>query len=94
MTKPQFSVLLLVSIIVSGLMLGHLWLIASNNRIGNQLSSEQSFVGNAQQLEPVLDRLAKRIAMGSEKDPRLKNVLAKHGLQVTLEVDGKKKNYP
>ena len=85
---------MLVSIVVSGLMLGHLWLITSNNRIGNQLSSEQSYIGNAQQLEPVLDRLAKRIAVGSDKDPRLKNVLAKHGLQVTLDVDGKKKNYP
>ena len=85
---------MLVSIIVSGLMLGHLWLITSNNQIGSQLSSERTYVGNAQQLEPILDRLAKRIAIGSESDPRLRTLLAKHGLQVTLEVDGKKKNYP
>ena len=48
----------------------------------------------ARQLETVLDQLAKRIAKGSDIDPKLKIVLLKYGMNVSLEIDKKKKTYP
>jgi hypothetical protein len=94
MTKSQFWILMFFSVLTAGLMASHLGLVHANEKLSQELGAEQNIVGNAQQLEPVLDRLAKRIAKGSDTDPRLKNVLAKYGLSVTLDVDGKKKNYP
>jgi hypothetical protein len=94
MTKSQFRWLTGISVVLAALLAGHLWLVYLNNQLSQEVSRQQASVNNGQQLEVILDRLAKRIAQGSEKDPRLKNILSKHGLQVTLEVDGKQKKYP
>lgn len=58
------------------------------------VTRDQAALNNTRQAEVVLDQLAKRIVRGSEVDPRLTNILAKYGLNVTLEVDGKMKSYP
>ena len=94
MNKLQFWVLNVASLVLAALLLGHFFFVRANNRLGQALDRERATISKARQLEAVLDQLAKRIAKGSDTDPKLKNVLVKYGLNVTLEVDGKKKAYP
>ena len=94
MNKLQFWALNVGSLVLAALLLGHFFFVRANNRLGQALDRDRNVINNARQLEPVLDQLAKRIAKGSDADPKLKNILVKYGLNVTLEVDGKKKTYP
>ena len=94
MSRSQFLALWLVSVLLIGLVLTNWFLVRSNARLNATLLSQQGYINKASQAEPVLDNMAKRIAKGSDVDARLKNVLIKHGLKVTLDVDGKKKSYP
>jgi len=94
MNKLQFWVLNAASLVLAALLLGHFFFARANNRLGQSLDRDRNAINNARQLETVLDQLAKRIARGSDTDPKLKNILVKYGLNVTLEVDGKKKTYP
>ena len=94
MNKLQFWALNGVSLILAILLLGHFFFARHNNRLGHALDRDRAAINNARQLEGVLDQLAKRIAKGSDTDPNLKQILIKYGLNVTLEVDGKKKSYP
>ena len=94
MNKLQFWALNVVSLILAMLLLGHFFFVRRNNRLGQALERDRATITRAQQLEGVLDQLAKRIAKGSDIDPKLKQILVKYGLNVTLDVDGKKKSYP
>ena len=94
MNKLEFWVLNSVSLILVMLLLGHFFFAQHNNRLGQGLSRDRAAINNARQLQGVLDQLAQRIAKGSDTDPKLKQILVKYGLKVTLEVDGKKKSYP
>jgi transcription elongation GreA/GreB family factor len=94
MNKLQFWGLNVVSLILALLLLSHFFFARHNNRLGQALERDRAAINKAQQLEGVLDQLAKRIAKGSDTDPKLKQILVKYGLNVTLEVDGKKKSYP
>lgn len=94
MNRLQFWLLNLASAGLVLLLAGHFLLARRNNRIGEQLNREQTYIGRASQVSAVLDQMARRIALGSESDPRLRDVLIKYGLSVTLEAGGKKKTYP
>ena len=94
MNKQQFWALNLASLILTVLLLGHFFFVRHKNQLGEVLAHEQAYINSARQLETVLDQLAKRIAKGSDTDPKLKNILVKYGMTVTLETDGKKKTYP
>ena len=94
MNKLQFWALNVVSLLLAILLLCHFLFAQHNNRLGQALDRDRTAINNANRLEGVLDQLAKRIAKGSDTDPKLKIVLVKYGLNVTLEVDGKKKTYP
>ncbi len=94
MNKTDFSILLFLSVLIAALVGVNLWLNVSNNKLNNQLAQEQQAVNHAQQISPVLDNLAKRIAKGSDVDPRLREVLKKNELQVTLDNGGEPKKYP
>jgi hypothetical protein len=94
MNKCQFWILNLVSLVLAAVLLSHFLFVRHNNQLGAALSREQAYINQARQLEGVLDQLGKRIAKGSDTDPKLKNVLIKYGMTVTLEADGKKKTYP
>jgi hypothetical protein len=94
MNKLKFWALNVVSLVLAALLLGHFFFVRANNRLGQALGRDGAAIDNARQLEGVLDQLAKRIAKGSDTDPKLKKILVKYGLNVTLEVDGKKKTYP
>ena len=95
MNKTDFSILMFLSLLFAGLVGLNLWLMSSNGRLNMQLAQEQQSINQARQLEPVLDNLAKRIAKGSDSDPRLREVLKKNQLQVTLDTgNGEQKKYP
>ena len=94
MSKLQFWILNGTALVLVGLLWGHFFFSRHNERLNSTLNQERAVLNKSRQVGTVLDQLAKRIAIGSEKDPRLKEVLLKYGLSVTLEVDGKKKNYP
>ena len=94
MSKAQYWILNCASLLLVTLLLAHYWLSRSNNNISNDLTRAQAYIGNARQVEPVLDQMAKRIAKGSEADPRLKDILVKYGLSVTLNNEGQTKTYP
>ena len=94
MNKIQFWILNLTSLALVLLLVGHFVMVKRNNLLGEALDRDRTAINNARQIETVLDQLAKRIARGSETDPQLKSILIKYGLNVTLEVDGRKKSYP
>ena len=94
MNKLQFWALNVGSLVLTALLLGHFFFIRANNRLGQALDRDRAAINQGRQLEGVLDQLAKRIAKGSDTDPKLRNILVKYGMNVTLEVDGKKKTYP
>ena len=94
MNRHQFWALNLASLILAALLLGHYGFARRNSRLGEALAREQAYINNARQLETVLDQLAKRIAKSSDIDPKLKIVLLKYGMNVSLEIDKKKKPYP
>ena len=94
MTRVQFWILNLTSVLLVLLLIGHLVMAHLNSQLGKGVAEKRVFINNARQIEPILDTLSKRIARGSDADPRLKSILIKFGLNVTLEVDGKNKTYP
>jgi hypothetical protein len=94
MNKLQFWILNAACVLLSALLLAHFFFSRSNNRLADTLGQERAYINSSRQLESVLDALAKRIAVASDADPKLRNILVKHGMNVTLEVDGKKRTYP
>lgn len=94
MTKPQFWALNFIGLALVILLLSQFIIDRINAKLVAEVNNRQAIVRNAQQLEPILDQLAKRIARDSETNTALRNLLVKYDMQVTLEVDGKQKNYP
>ena len=94
MSKLHFRLLNISSLILVVLLLAHFVMGRLNARLGNELRRDQAYINGANQVSAVLDRLAQRIALGSDTDPRLRDLLIKYGLTVTLDVQGKKKKYP
>ncbi len=104
MNRPQFLAINTLALALSALMLAHFFVARSAGRLSGEMTANQSKfnearlaqsrLNEARQLETILDQLAKRIAHGSETDPRLRTILSKHGMQVTLEINGEKKQYP
>lgn len=94
MCKLSFWVLNLTSLVLVILFGLQFWLGRKVQVLNNQIVQAQTVVNNAQQIEPILRKLSMRIAQASEKEPRLRDLLVKHGMKVTLNVDGKQKSYP
>lgn len=101
MNRFQFWTLNFLGFVLAILLLAHyFWgrsnetVLLANEQLNQTLAREQATISAAQQVESVLGLLAKRIARGSETDPQLRNILARHALNVTLETDGTKRNYP
>ena len=94
MTRLQLLVLKITSAALVVVLLGHFTFTRWNTARRGAITRDQVLINNARQVEPVLDQLARRIAKGSDTEPRLKNILVRHRLNVTLDVDGKKKSYP
>jgi hypothetical protein len=94
MTKTQFWIFNLVCLALIALLIAQFIVNESNTKLTEEMNRQQSVIKNAQQLEPVLDQLAKRIAHDSETNAAFRDLLVKYDLHVTLEVDGKQKKYP
>ncbi len=94
MSRLQFWMLNVASAILVLLLVAHFVMARLNGRRSDELNLQRAYINNANQVSAVLDRMAQRIALGSETDPRLRDVLIKYGLTVTLDVQGKKKTYP
>ena len=94
MCKLKFWVLNLTSLILVVLFGLQFWLGRKVQALNNQMVQSQAVVNNAQQIEPILRKLSMRIAQGSEREPRMRDLLVKYGMKVTLNVDGKQKSYP
>jgi hypothetical protein len=94
MSRRQFWTLNLAGAILVLLLVSHFVMARLNGRRTDDLNLQRAYINNASQVRAVLDRMAQRIAQGSEIDPRLRDLLIKYGLSVTLDVQGKKKTYP
>ena len=94
MTRLQFWILNALGALFLALIAIQFVIVRKNTRLNDELVGRQNVIANASQVEPVLDSLGKRIARGSDIDPRLKSLMLKYGMRVTLEVNGKTKTYP
>lgn len=94
MNKMEFRILNVISAMLVVFILGQFWIARSNNQLATALARDQAQISTGQQAWQALEQIKQRIAKGSDIDPRLKEILVRHGLQVTLDVDGKKKTYP
>ncbi|MEO5802754.1 MAG: hypothetical protein ABIR24_04430 [Verrucomicrobiota bacterium] len=94
MTKTQLWIFNVVCLILIALLITQFFISRSNTKLTNEMNKQQAVIKNAQQLEPVLDQLAKRIARDSDTNAAFRNLLVKYDLRVTLEVEGKQKKYP
>lgn len=94
MTKTHLYILNAVGFLLVALVLTNLWLVLGSQTLSAQFIQAQAAINNSRRAEQVLSQLSMRIARDSDKDPSLRALLRKHNLKVTLEVDGKKKDYP
>ena len=94
MNKRQFWILNVTSFVLAILLLSHYFLARSNEQLKVELSREEAVIGRSAQLDKALDNLVKRIAVGSDADPQLGDILRRYGLTVTIEKDGRKTTYP
>jgi len=94
MSRFQFWTLNCAGAILVLLLVSHFAMARLNGRRTDELNLQRAYINNASQVSTVLDRMAQRIAQGSDSDPRLRDLLIKYGLSVTLDVQGKKKSYP
>lgn len=89
MTKGQFWLLNAVSALLIVTLFLHLFLSRGNNKLGQQLNNQRAYINNARQLQPVLENLARRVAAGGETDPKLKALLTKYDIKVSLPPEPK-----
>lgn len=94
MNKIQFYILNLVSGVLVLLFIGNLWLGYKTQALGVEVLQTQAAISNARRAEQFLTQISMRIARDSDKDPALRDLLIKHKLKVSMEVDGKKRDYP
>lgn len=94
MSKSQYWILNFLGVILAVLLLSHYFFAKSNYQLAEDTRQGQATIARSRQLAVTLDQMAKRVAIGSETDPRLRQILVRYGLHVTLEKDGVKKTYP
>ncbi len=94
MTKNQFWIFNFVCLVLVVVLAAQFLVSRSNAKLNDEVNRQQTVINSARQLENVLDQLAKRIARDSDTNAALRDLLVKYDMRVTLEVDGKQKNYP
>lgn len=87
MTRSQFWLLNAVSALLILSLFAHLYLSRANNRLGGELNAQRAYINNARQLQPVLENLIRRIAAAGEKDVKLKTLLTKYDIKISLPPD-------
>ena len=94
MNRIQLYVLNVVCLLLAVLILTNFALVLRNQSMADRLLQTQAAVANSRRAEQILSQLSMRIARDSDREPALRDLLKKHSLKVTLEVEGKKKAYP
>ena len=94
MTKAQRAFFNVVALLLVVLILADLWLTIKNRSLSRQVNQMQVTIINARRIEPILTQLSLQIAKRSDQDPALRELMKRHNLQVTLDVEGGKKRYP
>ena len=94
MNKTYLYIFNAVGFCLAALILTNLWLVLSSQSLSVKFLQAQAAVNNSRRAEQMLSQLSMRIARDADADPSLRALLRKHNLKVTLEVDGKKKDYP
>jgi hypothetical protein len=88
MTKRQFLILLITSLTLVVLTGINFYLQVQTQRLNYTAQQLQNIIIQARQTDGPLQNLATRIANDSEKEPRLKEILAKRGVKATLNTEG------
>jgi len=94
MTKTQYLILVATSVTLVVLGIINFVLQVKTQQENNLALQYQSYINNAHQGDSTLQQLVVRIAQGSDKDARLRDILAKHGLKATLTIDGQERQFP
>ncbi len=94
MSKNQYIILMVTSV-----GLGHAdhyqSVVQHQSQVANSVAmQQQAYINNAKQVDGTLQQLVIRIAQGSDKDSRLRDILANHGLKATLNIDGQERQFP
>lgn len=95
MKRWQFHTLNALGLLVAVAVLTGFWLGRDVQALNLRAARTQVLMNQSrQQVQPILQQVASAIARASDTDPALRDLLKKHGLNVTLNVDGKPRQYP
>ena len=94
MTRTQYITLIVTSITLVVVTVLNLYLQHGIQRANNIAMQQQAYINNSRQVDGTLQQLVIRIAQGSDRDPRLRDILAKRGLKATLNIDGQERQFP
>jgi hypothetical protein len=81
MTKKQYAVLMVTSVMLVILMFANLALAHRAQATNNQILEAQVFINKNRPVDGALQQLAIRTAQAAEKEPKMKDLLAKYGIQ-------------
>ncbi len=94
MSQTQFGILNVVGGLCAALILGNVVVSRLNNHLNQVLLETQTKLNATQQVQTTLQSLAVRIAQAAQTEPVLRDLLKRHDLQVSLNVDGQTKLVP
>ncbi len=94
MTKTKYTILMATSITLVVLTVINFLIQIQTQRLNNLAMQQQAYINSARQADGTLQQLVIRVAAGSDKDARLRDLLAKHGLKATLNIDGQERQFP
>ena len=81
MTKKQYIVLMVTSVMLAILMVVNLALAHRAQGINNRILEAQAFINKNRPVDGALQQLAARTAQAAEKEPKMKDLLTKYGIQ-------------
>lgn len=81
MTKKQYIVLTVISVMLVILMVANLVLLHRAQATGNRILEAQAFINKNRPVDGALQQLAMRTVQASEKEPKMRELMAKYGIQ-------------
>ena len=65
MTRIQYLVANATAALLVILLFTHFFMSRASSRLGAQLNAQRNFIGNARQLQPILERIIQRTSQGA-----------------------------